>query len=318
MGRPTIVVVGSANTDLVVRVPSLPKPGQTLLGEDFQVIAGGKGANQAVACARLGAQVVFVGSVGDDEFGHQTLQNLQQEGIGTDYITRAEGVPSGVALIAVAESGENMIVVAPGANARLSRDHVRRAEPAFAQADAVIAQLEVPIEAVLEAANLAQRYQRPFVLNPAPAQSLPPELTLRTTWLIPNESEAQILTGQPSTTSPEQQVQALQAQGWQRGVLTLGANGVLCWHEGELVYQPAYAVSVVDTTSAGDAFVAGFTLALVEGRALPDALAFAQAVSALSVMRWGAQPSLPTRREVEEAQSHLRYNIPDGNAPALG
>lgn len=295
MRRPRIVVVGSANTDLVVAVPSIPAPGETVLGGDLQLIPGGKGANQAVAAARLGAEVRFVGRVGSDDFGKQTLTNLQQEGIDTRFVFVSDDAPSGVALIAVSAQGENSIVVAPGANMRLTAADILRAADAFADADAVIAQLEIPIEAVEAAAQLAKQHGARFLLNPAPARELPDSLYAHTDYLIPNETEGRQLTG---AADAEAIIATLQARGCRTVILTLGAQGVAYYSDGELQIAPAYPVQAVDTTAAGDAFVGGFAVALCEGSTLEQAIDFGQRAASITVSRWGAQSALPRRQEL--------------------
>ncbi len=297
--RKRIVVVGSANTDLVVQVPSIPASGETVLGDALRMVAGGKGANQAVAAARLGAQVCFIGCIGQDQFGEQTLQNLQREGIDTRYLVRTADYPSGVALIAVSERGENAIVVAPGANMALRPQQVEAAAPAIAEADAVIAQLEVPLEAVEVAAQIAGRHGVPFILNPAPARPLPLELLRQTAVLIPNETEARQLTGVDEQTDEREILRRLLEWGCPTVVITLGARGALYGTAEAVHHQPALPVQAVDSTAAGDAFVAGFTVALTEGKPLHEAVRFGQCTAAVAVTRWGAQPSLPSREEVE-------------------
>ncbi len=295
MRRPRIVVVGSANTDFVVAVPSIPAPGETVLGSDLQAIPGGKGANQAVAAARLGAEVRFIGRVGNDDFGKQTLTNLQQEGIDTRFVLVSDDAPSGVALIAVSAQGENSIVVAPGANMRLTAADIHHATAAFANADAVIAQLEIPLEAVEAAAQLAKQHGARFLLNPAPARELPPSLYAYTDYLILNETEGRQLTGEADAAAI---IAALQARGCRTVILTLGGQGVDYFSDGELRNAPAYPVQAVDTTAAGDAFVGGFAVALCEGYTREQAIDFGQRVASITVSRWGAQSALPHRQEL--------------------
>ncbi|GIV11495.1 MAG: ribokinase [Fimbriimonadales bacterium] len=300
MRRPRIVVVGSVNTDLVVAVPSIPAPGETVLGGDLRVIPGGKGANQAVAAARLGAEVRFIGRVGNDDFGKQALTNLQQEGIDTRFVAVSHDAPSGVALIAVSAQGENSIVVAPGANMRLTAADIQRAADAFADADAVIAQLEIPTEAVEAAAQLARQHSARFLLNPAPARELPPSLYAHSDYLIPNQTEGRQLTGETDTPAI---LRALHARGCRTVILTLGAQGVAYYNDGAPHTVPAYAVQAVDTTAAGDAFVAGFAVALCEGSTLEQAIDFGQRAAAHTVTRWGAQSALPHRQQLNRPVS---------------
>lgn len=306
MRRPRIVVVGSANTDLVVPVPTIPTAGETVLGGDLRVIPGGKGANQAVAAARLGAEVVFVGRVGDDDFGRQMLAHLQREGIDTRFVGLDPDAPSGVALIAVSAQGENSIVVAPGANLRLSAADIERAAEAFAVADAVIAQLEIPLEAVEVAAQFARRHGAPFILNPAPARPLTQTLYPLVDYLIPNETEGRQLTGEADE---ESIIRTLANRGGAQVILTLGARGVAYLKGDRLQHVPAYPVQAVDTTAAGDAFVAGFTVALCEGHALDEAIDFGQRVAAVTVSRWGAQSALPYREDLSSPRAARRLFI---------
>ncbi|MEJ5252840.1 MAG: ribokinase [Chthonomonadetes bacterium] len=296
-----VVVVGSANMDMVVRAPRIPRPGETVVGSQFVMVPGGKGANQAVAAARLGAHVTFVARVGNDLFGDHNLEGYQQEGIDCRFIVRDEESPSGVALIAVDAQGQNAIVVAPGANMRLTPEDVERAEEAIAKADVVLAQLEVPIPTVIRTAELARKHGKRMILNPAPApaQPLPAELLRHVDILTPNESEAQSLCKAPDYSSPEAMGQALRALGVPVVIITLGGEGVLVQDESGMRRMPAYPVKAIDTTAAGDAFAGALAVALAEGKGVDQAVQFAQRVAGLSVTRLGAQPSLPYRAEVE-------------------
>lgn len=296
-----IVVVGSANMDMVVRAPRIPRPGETVVGSQFVMVPGGKGANQAVAAARLGAHVTFVARVGNDIFGDSNLQGYLDEGIDCRYIVRDEEAPSGIALIAVDATGQNAIVVAPGANMRLTREDVERAEQAIAAADVVLAQLEAPIPTITRAAELAHKHGKQMILNPAPApnQPLPEDLLRHVEILTPNETEAQSLCNAPAYTTPESLGQSLRALGVPVVIITLGAEGVLLQDEAGPRRLPAFAVQAIDTTAAGDAFAGALAVALAEGKDVETAVQFAQRVSALSVTRLGAQPSLPYRAEVE-------------------
>lgn len=296
-----VVVIGSANMDMVVRAPRIPKPGETVVGSQFVMVAGGKGANQAVAAARLGAHVTFVARVGNDIFGNTNLKGYEEEGIDCRFVVRDEQTPSGVALIAVDAEGQNAIVVAPGANSRLSPEDVERAEGCIAEADVLIAQLEVPLETVLYTTKLARKHGKSMILNPAPApsQPLPPELLRHVDVLTPNETEAQQICNAPSHASPESLGQALQALGVPVVIITLGGEGVLLLDEKGARRMPAFSVQAIDTTAAGDAFAGALAVALAEGKSREQAVQFAQRVAALSVTRLGAQPSLPYRAEVE-------------------
>lgn len=292
-----IVVVGSGNTDMVVKSPRIPLPGETVLGGQFVMAAGGKGANQAVAAARLGAEVSLVACVGDDLFGANALEGYRREGMDTRFVTRDPDAPSGVALIVVDEKGENSIVVAPGANHSLTPQRVRDAADAIRSADILLAQLEVPIESVLEAARIAHDAGVKVILNPAPACQLPEELLKLANILTPNETESQLLAGREAPV--DELARLLLGRGPSVVALTMGRNGVLLADSSGWRTLPAREVTAVDTTAAGDAFNGAFAVALAEGAALEDAVRFAQAAAAISVTRMGAQPSLPTREETE-------------------
>lgn len=293
-----IVVVGSSNTDLVVRVPRIPQLGETIIGENLSMVPGGKGANQAVAAARLGAKVTFVGCFGTDAFGHSALQSLRSEGIDTQYADIEEQTPSGVALIAVDARGKNAIVVAPGANMHLYPADVERAEEAIAQADVVLAQLEIPPLSVERAFELARQYGARTILNPAPAQALSERLLALTDIITPNELEARQLTNARPSATPEEIAKMLHDLGIPTVVLTLAERGAILLYEDGLKHFPAMEVQAIDSTAAGDAFAGGFAVALAEGMEPDRVMRFANAVAGLSVMRPGAQPSMPTRDEV--------------------
>ncbi len=301
--RPKIVVVGSSNTDFVVRVPNIPSPGETVLGTTFATVAGGKGANQAVAAARLGAAVTFVACIGSDVWGDAALDAYASEWINTEYVVRDPETPSGVALITVDERGENAIAVAGGANGRLSRADVDAAAHAIREADVVVLQLETPLDTVMHAAELGEDGGAWVLLNPAPASG-PLERTLlrHVSVLTPNLGEAAILSGQP-VPDPVEALSAarhLRTQGAVNVIVTMGENGVLVEGEDGAGEIPAPSVEVVDTTAAGDAFMGGLAVALGEGRPLLEAARFGVQVAAASVTRPGAQPSLPTREELPD------------------
>ncbi|WCJ59864.1 ribokinase [Fontisphaera persica] len=298
---PRIVVVGSSNTDMVVQTPRIPRPGETLLGGRFTLAAGGKGANQAVAAARAGGRVAFVCRLGRDWFGDQALQGFKADGVETRWLVRDAQEPSGVALIAVAADGENSIVVAPGANRRLSRHDVAAAVPAIQKARVVLAQLEVPLAAVQATVRQARKAGAMMILNPAPAQPLPESLLRQIHLLTPNETEAEILTG-VKVDSPRAAAKAalrLRQRGVESVLVTLGARGVWVASGAESAHVPGFKVRAVDTTAAGDVFNGALAVALAEGQALLPAVRFAQAAAALSVTRLGAQPSAPYREEIE-------------------
>ena len=296
-----IVVVGSSNMDLVVKTPRIPARGETILGGDFLMIPGGKGANQAVAAAKLGAHVHFVARLGNDVFGRQSLANFEKEGVDTGHVTLSEGAASGVALITVDDEGNNVIVVAPGANGILSASDVERASEEIRAAGVVVAQLEIPLDTVQRAADLADEAGVPFILDPAPACPLPDELLGRVSVLTPNETEARILTGVEVSDEASARTAAgkLLAAGVKAVVVTMGAQGFVLAEADAMTFVPALPVKAVDATAAGDAFTGSLAVGLAQGQTLRDAGAFAARVAALSVTKMGAQSSMPTRQEVE-------------------
>jgi ribokinase len=294
-----VVVFGSINMDLVVRTPRLPTPGETLTGHTFFTAPGGKGANQAVACARLGVPTRMVGRVGDDLFGEQLRASLRSFGVQDDGVLTKPG-PSGVALIAVDDTAENTIVIVPGANGAVSIADIPRLERALDGARALLLQLEVPIETVVAAARAAHTRGVTVILDPAPALPLPDELYALADIITPNEHEATTLTG--IAVHDDQgaiaAARALIARGARRVALKLGARGALTADaEGEQFWSP-FTVTPVDTVAAGDAFNGGLAVALSEGRSFNEAIRWGLAAGALSVTRHGAQPSMPERNEV--------------------
>jgi ribokinase len=296
MSRPKIVVVGSANTDMVVRSAYLPARGETVLGEKFVMTAGGKGANQAVATARLGADVTFVARLGRDVFGDRALAGYQAEGINSAYIARDDEEPSGVALIVVDRAAENIIAVAPGANGRLSAEDVRAAESAIREADGVLLQLEIPLEAVRAAIDLARRHGVRVILNPAPAQPLPGDLLRGVDVLTPNENEAAKLIAGPADSALE----AMIARGAGSVIMTCGAAGCEVISDGKRQRVPGFHVEAIDTTGAGDCFNGALAVALARGSNLIDAARYANAAAALAVTHFGAQAAMPTDEEVRK------------------
>lgn len=300
-----IVVVGSANTDLTVQVPQLPGPGETVLGSDFHQAAGGKGANQAVAAARAGGSVSFVGCVGEDAFGRQALQDLGKEDIDTEHVFTAKGVPTGVALITVDETGENSIAVAAGANAELTPERLARAQATLAAADVLLVQLEVPLETVEAAVRAASEHGAAVVLDPAPAQPLGRALLERVSVLTPNAAEAEQLAGArvDREAGPQALAATLHAQGAGGVIVTQGTSGafVAGGIEGRQEQVPGRNVEATDATAAGDVFSGTLAVALAEGRPLSEAARFANAAAALSVTVRGAQPSVPHREAIETA-----------------
>ena len=296
-----IVVIGSSNTDMVIKLDRLPAPGETILGGEFLSAAGGKGANQAVSAARAGGQVTFIARVGRDIFGEQAIAGFQADRINVDYVTRDEKAPSGVALIFVGKDGQNSISVAGGANTRLAPGHVRAARKAIANADTVLMQLETPLETVIETAKIAAKAGVRVILNPAPARRLPAELLRLVTILTPNESEAEMLTGVKvkGRASAFRAAEHLLKQGTQTVIITLGANGALIATKGLAQMIPGVRVKAIDCTAAGDVFNGALAVAISEGKALLEAARFANAAAAISVTRPGAQPSAPYRKEIE-------------------
>ena len=295
-----IAVVGSLNMDLVIRSPCIPLPGETIIGHALHTLPGGKGANQAVAAARLGAQVVMVGRVGHDAFAGPLLDNLAANRVDATWVIQDQDAATGVALIVVDDAGQNSIVVASGANMRLSPEQVTAAEAAITSAQVLLLQLESPLESVLRATQLAHSHGVIVILNPAPARPLPPELLALVDVLIPNESETALLTGLPVNSLDEvtKAAQALLAAGPSTVVLTLGDRGALLAQAEGVQYFPAFVVTPVDTTAAGDAFVSGLAVALAEGRSLAEAIRWGNAAGALATTHLGAQPSLPDRQAV--------------------
>lgn len=298
---PRIVVVGSLNMDLVLRCHLLPQRGETVMGHGTKQIPGGKGGNQATAAARLGARVAMIGCVGDDVFGAALRSSLQREGIDVSNLKTVPDTGSGMALITVEDSGQNTIVVEPGANAMLSPADVLAAEQTIAAADLLLLQLEVPLPTNVAALDLARKHGVPVQLNPAPApEALPPELW-QSDWLCPNETEAAKLTGQPIDSPATAVRAALQLSRMASGnaLITLGENGLLLVTQGQCLQAGAFRIQPVDATAAGDACVAAWAVAIAEGRSIQDSVRFAAAAGAMTVSRHGASTSLPLRTEVE-------------------
>jgi ribokinase len=299
--RPKIVVIGSANTDFVVQVEALPARGETVLGGTFLTARGGKGANQAVAAARLGGEVMFVARLGEDSLGREAARAYESEDIRTAHLAWDGEAPSGVALILVDRNGENMIAVAPGANGRLSHADVQAAERAIQVADVVLLQLEIPLQTVEAAVELAHHYGKRVILNPAPAALLPPALLSMVAVLTPNETEARALSGSQDSGSPQETAARLaEKTGVRTIVMTLGARGCLVWENGQASLVPAFPVTPVDTTAAGDAFNGALAVALGRGEPVVEAARYANAAGALAATRAGAQPSLPSAAELEK------------------
>ena len=300
MKQKSIVVVGSSNTDMIIKLARIPRPGETVLGGEFFSAAGGKGANQAVGAARAGGNVTFVARVGSDIFGDQAVAGFRKDGINVDCVFRDRAAPSGVALIFVAQDGENSIAVAGGANARLMPADVKRAARAIRSAAVLVSQLETPLETVQAAAGIAAKAGVRFILNPAPARTLPDTLLKLVSILTPNETEAEILTGikVTDTATAAKAADRLLSRGVKTVILTLGSRGAFLADAGGKQLVRGFKVKAVDTTAAGDIFNGALAVALAEEKALPSAIRFANAAAAISVTRWGAQPSAPTRTEI--------------------
>lgn len=300
--KPSILVVGSSNTDMIIKLDRIPKPGETILGGEFVTAAGGKGANQAVGAARAGGAVTFIARVGRDMFGDQAVAGFVQDRINVDYVFRDKAAPSGVALIFVAKDGENSIAVASGANGQLTPADVKKARPAFARARVLVMQLETPLDTVQAAADLAVKAGVRVILNPAPARPLPDKLLRGVSILTPNETEAELLTGIRVETdaSAARAADQLMGRGVQTVILTLGARGAFVATAERKQLVAGFKVKPVDTTAAGDVFNGALAVGLAEGRPLVEAVRFANAAGALSVTKLGAQPSAPRRAEIEQ------------------
>ena len=300
MTKPSIIVIGSSNTDMVIKSSSLPVPGETILGGDFLMNPGGKGANQAVAAARLGGEITLVAKVGNDIFGQAALEGFRQHGIKTDHVAVDAKHPSGVALIMVDDEGENCISVALGANLAISTSDIDRAREAIAGATMVLLQLEIPMPIVEYVVDLCAGLNVPVVLNPAPAAHLSDQVLKHTHILTPNETETEILTGikVEGIDSARKAAQALRKKGVKQVIITLGKLGAYVLNDtlDELVL--GISVEAVDTTAAGDTFNGALVVALSEGQTMSNAIAFANRAAAFSVTKMGAQSSAPSRDDL--------------------
>jgi ribokinase len=298
----SIVVVGSSNTDMIIRVPRIPRAGETLLGGEFLTAAGGKGANQAVGAARAGGKATLIARVGRDAFGDQAIAGLRRDGVDVSCVFRDKLAASGVALIFVAKDGENSIAVAGGANAKLSPADVKKAAGVIRSAAVLVVQLETPLATVTAAAELAVKAGVPVILNPAPARPLPNSLLELISVLTPNETEAEILTGIRVTdeAAAAKACAKLRSRGVRTVILTLGERGVFLADVDGQRLVPGFKVKTLDSTAAGDIFNGALGVVLAEGKTVLDAVRFANAAAALSVTRLGAQPSAPTRDEIEK------------------
>jgi ribokinase len=297
--KPTIVVVGSTNTDMVIKTARLPQPGETIIGGDFFMNAGGKGANQAVAAQRLGGKVLFIAKTGDDIFGREAVELFKSEGIDTSCVSIDPAHPSGVALITVDEEGENCIVVASGANAALMISDIKQAEDKIENAGIILVQLEIPLDTVKHIAALSSSKKIRFVLNPAPARKLPDELLKNVSVITPNQKETELLTGVTvkDKNSAQEAAKILHAKGIETVIITMGSEGAFVSEKDESKIIAAPKVKAVDTTAAGDIFNGALVVALSEGKNITDAVDFACRAAAISVTRLGAQASAPHKGE---------------------
>jgi ribokinase len=295
-----ILVIGSLNADLVVRTPHFPAPGETIQGADLVIIPGGKGANQAVAAARLGASVAMIGCVGADAFGATLIENLKQNHIDATGVLRDGAAATGTAIIIVDSNGENSIVLSPGANGKVSHREIESG--AMADAKLLLLQLEIPMEAVLHSARLAKDNGVRVILNPAPAREIPDELLEIADYLVPNETELGLLAGTTITDkdSLEAAAGSLVARGATNVIVTLGEKGAMIVNKSGNEYVTSFSVKPVDTTGAGDAFIGGMASLLMQHKSLKDAVKYGCACGALATTKFGAQPSLPTAHEVRE------------------
>ncbi|MCH1959618.1 ribokinase [Romboutsia hominis] len=295
-----ICVIGSLNMDLVVNVEKMPKAGQTLLGSNFKEVPGGKGANQAVAMARLNGNVTMIGKVGNDSFGETLVNSLKKDNVNTDYIQVEEG-PSGVALITVDKNAQNSIVVAPGANYKLTKEDIDKNIDAIKNSDIVVVQLETPLETIKYALKKAKELGKYTILNPAPAVVLEDEIIENVDLLTPNETELEIISGKSISNEDDinECAQIMINKGVKELIVTLGSKGSLYINKETSMFKKAYKVEAIDTTAAGDSYTGALAVAISIGKDMEYAMDFASKVGALSVMKEGAQSSLPTLIEVE-------------------
>ncbi len=299
--RSKVLVVGSANMDMVVRCGRFPHPGETIFGSGFATFPGGKGANQAVCCAKLGGEVEFLGRMGRDVFCERLSENMKREGVGLEHLLIDPMEPTGTALITVDEAGQNEIIVVPGSNMKLRPEDVVTHRSAFDDAAIVLLQLEIPLDTVMQAATLARQKAAIVVLNPAPACALPEELFRVIDYITPNDSEAELLSGIPVTDpdSAEQAAKVLLGRGVRNVIVTMGSAGCILVSCTQVRRFPARRVKAVDTTAAGDAFNGALASSLATGSPLEEAIVFANAVAAFAVTKPGAQSSMPTKKELE-------------------
>lgn len=294
-----ILVIGSSNTDMTVKSNLIPRPGETVIGGDFKMGAGGKGANQAVAAKRLGGDVTFICKVGKDIFGENAVRHYRNEGLDTTGVMISEQ-PSGVALISVDKKAENCIVVASGANADITEADIEANRKAIEEASILLLQLEIPVEAVVKAAKIGHEAGVYVILNPAPACDLPEEIYRYLSLIIPNQTEIALMTGIEARDEEgaAKAVEALRDKGVKDVIVTMGSKGSMVYHEGKATFVPSQKVNAVDTTAAGDTYCGGLCVALSEGKDIIEAARFATAASALTVQKQGAQESIPYRKDI--------------------
>ena len=295
-----ICVIGSLNMDLVVNVDTMPKPGQTIIGSNFKEVPGGKGANQAVAMARLNGNVSMIGKVGEDGFGQTLINSLKNDKVDTTYIQTSKGA-TGVALITVDKNAQNSIVVSPGANFEVKEDDIDNNIEAIKNSDIVVLQLETPLNTIKYALNKAKELNKYTILNPAPAVKLDDEIIKNVDLLTPNETELEIISGVSIETEEDIQkaAQIMIEKGVKELIVTLGSKGSLYINKEKSMFKKAYKVEAVDTTAAGDSYTGALAVALSQDKSIEDAMDFASKVGALSVLKEGAQSSLPTLEDVE-------------------
>lgn len=297
-----ITVIGSLNMDLVVRSPKAPQAGETIAGTDFHMIPGGKGANQAVAASRAGANVHMVGCVGADAFGPVLLDSLHQAGVDIESVLSLTDLSTGTATIIVEDSGENRIIIVPGANGCVTSEQIDELWPEIQQSDTILLQFEIPLETVFHVIRRAKHDDMRVIVNPAPAYKIPADILAMITCLIVNEKEAAMISGQPvsDVDSAFNAAEAIHSLGVETVIVTLGAAGAILFNGTAHLHQPANKVEVVDTTAAGDTFVGSYAAALLDGKSSKEALHFATAAACLAVTRLGAQPSIPFKEKVDE------------------
>lgn len=296
-----IAVIGSLNMDLVTFTERMPRAGETIIGKSYQQVAGGKGANQADAIAKLGADVLLIGCIGGDVMGRQLIQSLEMDGVNVKHVTQLKNHTTGVAAITVNGRGENSIVVIPGANFELSKVQIDSASTDIEKSSIVVAQLEVPVDTVIHAFHLAKEKGKMTILNPAPAMILPDSLLAYIDILVPNETELEILSGLTIHNDEDllRSARMLNGKGVKHLIVTRGEKGCIHIHKNTINTYSAYSVQAIDTTAAGDSFIGALSVALQEGRRIEEAISFAMAVGALTVTKKGAQSSLPCRADVD-------------------